>query len=459
MGGKSPRARVMGAMLAGVLAWPSLADVLTLKDGRTLNGRVVSDDGRTVVFEARVRGMRMTARYHRESVASLVREEIRGKTYYALPISGPIGKQKGVEGAFVTAAMFRSALAEVREAKPDYVVLVIDSPGGSLDEMQGIIEAINESPDLTFVAYVKKAISAAAIIAMRCPTVCMATGGTMGGAVPFRLGPDGTPQVIEEKFQSILRAEFRRAAELGGHSPLIAQAMMDADLELWMRQEKGKPVVSETSRPGAVCIKRKGQILTLTAAEATASGVSVGIAERVEDVAKPLGIGAWGAIDDKAWYEMINAAEAQQWHDQRERQRAGRVAAWVAATKAIRAEMEAISERLKHAEARHDAAVRDAQALIDARKEQLDALQKEWDAQRVSIAGTSTTNSALNATTRRRLADLDATYTARRNAIKERTDPEIDEGIRKAKAEEAEMRKLYDEWVKLRDKLPPRPAE
>jgi hypothetical protein len=279
--------------------------------------------------------------------------------------------------------------------------------------------------------------------------------------VPFKIGPDGTPQNIEEKFQSILRAEFRRAAELGGHPPLIAQAMMDADIELQLVERRGKPAVVE-AEPGATgnIFKHRGRILTLTANEARGCGISVGTAGTLEHAAPLLGLKGWRSIDDKAWFGMVNAADAENERDRQKQAAAARVAEWNAQAKGILSDLDRLAVSVNEAQGRRDAAVKAAQDLVAAQKLEVDELKAQWDAERVSIAGTSTTNnSALSASTKRRLADLDAQYAERSKAIKDRTDGEIQEAIKKAKAAEDEAKSLYQQWVQLRDKLPAKPKK
>ncbi len=446
------------AAAAAVLCTATFAeDTLKLKDGRTLTGRLVSDDGKTVVFETHHRGMRVKGNYPKSSVASISREDAAGPTYYALPIIGAIGRQNDKD-PYITADLFRTALAEVRRSKPDYVVLVIDSPGGGLDEMQKIIEVIGDNPDLRFVAYVKRAISAAAIIALRCPTVCMASGGTMGGAVPFKMGPDGTPQLIEEKFQSILRAEFRRAAEQGGHSPLIAQAMMDIDLELLVTSRDGKPLVIEpTNGVNATPIKRKGRILTLTADEAKSCGVSIGTAATIEEIAPLLGSESWSSADDKAWFQLLNAADAQQEHAVQQQEKASRMKAWATTVKGIQEEMDKLEEQFNAKLSQRDAATKQAQQLTKQINDDIAALKTQWEAERVSVAGSSTNNNALSAATRRRLADLDASYDTRQTEMVERAKPDIEAAKAKARTADDELKALHQQILSLREKVPPKP--
>ena len=83
----------------------------------------------------------------------------------------------------------------------------------------------------------------------------------------------------------------------------------------------------------------------------------------------------------------------------------------------------------------------------------------KWDAERVSIAGSGTSNASISASTRRRLQDLDGVYGAKQKALKERTDPDVQEAVKKVQGEEQTMQKLYEQWKALRDKLPAKPKQ
>jgi hypothetical protein len=52
----------------------------------------------------------------------------------------------------------------------------------------------------------------------------MSPHGTIGGAILYQIGPDGTPANIEEKFESLYRAQFLAAGMAdnldGAHKPL-----------------------------------------------------------------------------------------------------------------------------------------------------------------------------------------------------------------------------------------------
>ena len=305
------------ALVAIAVALPaamSQADSLVLQDGRKFEGKVVSEDGSTVVFVISSHGATLRTRFPRSQIKTITRETKEGPAYCKLPILGSIGDFG--DDQFVTAKSFRAALREARKVKPDYVVLVIDSGGGDVAEMEEIIAAIVEADDLHFVAYVEKALSAGAVIAMACPEIVMAPGGIIGAAVPYKVGPDGTPKNIEEKFQSAIRASFRRAANTGGHPSLLVRGMMETDLELTIVHRDGKPlVVDARSGSRGTPLKRRGEILTLTADEAVACGLARGIADSVYDIKTHFILAEWHETGQRAWHRITNAARAKRVRD------------------------------------------------------------------------------------------------------------------------------------------------
>src|SRR5690348_10194367 len=150
-----------------------------------------------------------------------------------------------------TAAVLKDALDKAREANPKYIVLMIDSPGGNVAEMSKMIEVLDEaSKDVAIIAYVEHAYSAAAVIAMSRPQVFMKPDAAIGAAVPFKITKDG-PADLEAKFRSPIEAEFRRAAAHAGHAELLVRGMVEMDLEIFLAQENGKPVL-RTTGPGKV---------------------------------------------------------------------------------------------------------------------------------------------------------------------------------------------------------------
>jgi len=323
-GGRSACLLLTVVVLAA--AATSAADRVVWKDGRTTRGRIVAEDPETVVMAVGSPGARVRMEIPRARIKAVIRSEVRAADtaapatapaaapkappaeagsakdvplYYPLPIAGEIGTE-------VKAETLALALKDVRAQAPDYVVLYIDSGGGSVQETRRILDVLAGAQDLKLVAYVRQALSAAAVIAMTCPDIYARPSAIMGGAVPYKVGPDGTPKTVEEKFQSVIRAQFRAAAEMGGHSSLLVEAMMDPDVELYLKEAEGKKTLAR-SGPGKL-IKAKGKILTLTPREAMTCGVVKGTAPNLASVHKAMGLPRWERCEGKGWALLAGQA-------------------------------------------------------------------------------------------------------------------------------------------------------
>ncbi len=279
----------------------AVADTLTLKDGRVLNGRVIMRDANSITFEFHVGKVTGTRVFPADEVAALtetpydqakeekanpVAPKYDGPTYMVIPVIGSIGK-----GLEVNLSIFDRSLARVRVEKPTVLILDIDSPGGEVDELFSILEAIGELEDIRLVAYVRKAGSAAAYLTMACPEIIMAPNGVIGAAVIFIQSPNRNPQNISAKFESFRRAQLRSVAQKAGHNPLFIEGMMRMDIQLSVIEVEGKPQVIEGL--GGMPLKKVNEILTLTAGEAVSSGLAIGVADSIEEANELLGIDKW----------------------------------------------------------------------------------------------------------------------------------------------------------------------
>jgi membrane-bound serine protease (ClpP class) len=121
------------------------------------------------------------------------------------------------------------------------VILQIDTFGGRVDAAVQIRDSLLRSPLRTIAFVDKRAISAGALISLAATTIAMADGGTIGAATPVMAGAPGAPaQPVAEKTVSYMRKEFRATAETRGRPPLLAEAMVDADVEIPEVIAKGK---------------------------------------------------------------------------------------------------------------------------------------------------------------------------------------------------------------------------
>jgi len=161
---------------------------------------------------------------------------------YVIPVEGVID--------LGLAPFIERVLTEATQTHAAAVVLDIDTFGGRVDAAVLIRDALLQARVRTVAFVNRRAISAGALICLAAETIAMAGGGTIGAATPVQIGlPGGPAQPVEEKTVSYMRKEFRATAESRKRPPLLAEAMVDADVEI----------------PGVI---DKGKLLTLTTDEA-----------------------------------------------------------------------------------------------------------------------------------------------------------------------------------------------
>jgi membrane-bound serine protease (ClpP class) len=152
---------------------------------------------------------------------------------YVAPIEGMID--------LGLAPFVERVLREATEAGAAAVILEINTFGGRVDAAVAIRDALLNAKIPTIAFINKRAISAGALIALATEKIIMGDGGTLGAATPVQMGQPGAPaQPVEEKTVSYVRKEFRATAEARKRPPLIAEAMVDADVEIPDLIEKGK---------------------------------------------------------------------------------------------------------------------------------------------------------------------------------------------------------------------------
>ncbi len=132
----------------------------------------------------------------------------------------------------------------LRDAERDRVAAVIfeiNTFGGRVDAAVLVRDALLSAPVPTVAWINRRAISAGALIALAAERMAIAEGGTIGAATPVMAGAPGAPAApVEEKTVSYVRKEFRATAESRKRPPLVAEAMVDADVEIAGLVEKGK---------------------------------------------------------------------------------------------------------------------------------------------------------------------------------------------------------------------------
>jgi len=180
-----------------------------------------------------------------------------GRTIVA-PLSGEID--------LGMAAFLRRVIADA--GPDDLLILDIDTFGGRVDAAVQVRDALLATKAKTAAFIDPRAISAGALISLATDTIVVTHGATIGAATPVQI-EGGKMQPVEAKVVSYFRKEMKATAEAKGRRGDLAEAMVDASVEI----------------PG---LDGKDTTLTLTTAEALKYGLAAFEASSLEDLCRHL---------------------------------------------------------------------------------------------------------------------------------------------------------------------------
>lgn len=174
------------------------------------------------------------------------------------------------------------------------IVLLIDSPGGLVIEGDKIHETMKDLKKRhRVVAWIKKAISAAAFTSLHCDEIYFMRVGALGAITMFA----GTKAIEGKELEAWLE-KVGEACEIGGRSPWIGHAMVtNAPLLSYDKDENGNVTWYNTLQ-GKHRLSDEKENLTLNADNALDSGFSDGTADTVEELAKCLQLKEWKEASD-----------------------------------------------------------------------------------------------------------------------------------------------------------------
>ena len=310
------------ATLICLISVTAHADILVRSNGELVDGKLISDNSSGLVFQPDGTDASAALKLARPDVARVVKTDEHGMLLsdgsapatrpavtwnvpteptappIAVPPAGPsccVIPLHGEVGGTILASILEKSLADALLRKPTVVVLDIDSPGGMVDEARQIIDVLHRyNKKLRIVALAGEDLSAAAIFTLSVREIYLKPSGTIGAATSFVPGKPDLSAKVEEKMQSAWCAEARSSAEEGRHEPLLAEAMIDNDMELHLETVDGKPVVKDG--PGERMLCRKGKILTLTSHEAVSCGLAAGDADDLNELATALHLDHWTEV-------------------------------------------------------------------------------------------------------------------------------------------------------------------
>ncbi len=228
----------------------------------------------------------------------------------AAPKGGAVVVRVDGELSLTTLAVVTRAIEEGKESGRDVLVIDLDTPGGRIDTMRTLANLIKdaESPELRTVTWVHdRATSAGVLVTLSTRRVFMAPRSTIGASTPVTMGPNGLEALTEEggvraKVMSDMRAQFKAWAEDHGRPGLLAEAMIDSEIDVLRVRIDGElryvsraewSDMREKGEPGELIgtFSPAGDLLSLTAMEAVATGFADGIAETLQDVLEKAGAG------------------------------------------------------------------------------------------------------------------------------------------------------------------------
>jgi membrane-bound serine protease (ClpP class) len=242
-------------------------------------------------------------------------QEAAGPRVFVVPVTGE------VEPAM--AAFIKRATRDAARVPGSLIVLELDTLGGRVDAALTIVDTmVNLAPHRT-IAFVKtKALSAGALIALSCNDLVMRPSTTIGDCAPITYSSEGV-QMMGEKFQSPLRAQFRSLARRNHYPPTLAAAMVSAGMEVYAVRINGEtryldsqeyddlPKAEKERVESKKTVVAKGELLTMDDSEAKALGFSRMTAGSVEEMLQGFGIrNAQITRLDQSWSELMSRAIA-----------------------------------------------------------------------------------------------------------------------------------------------------
>lgn len=208
-----------------------------------------------------------------------------------IPVRAPIAKPE----LYILRRGLKQAIAQ----NVDTIVLDMETPGGALDVTFEILKALEKFPGKTVTYVNREAISAGALIAAGTDEIYFAPGGVIGAAAPVLATGGEIDATMRSKIVSYLKARVRSISVGKGYRGEVISAMIDLDSEF---------------KIGEDVIKKKGELLSLTAQEAVKSYgdppqplLGAGIAENIESLLDQLhGVGNHTAVRMQVtWSETL----------------------------------------------------------------------------------------------------------------------------------------------------------
>lgn len=297
-----------GAIFALALAVaPAPADTVHLKDGRTLEGEITRETEQFLYLRMKIGELEHEQLIIKEEISRIERDapaapEAAPPAGRAAPSTStrsipdnavriafiPMGVQPGKDmvGPYMNAEALENSFEMLKdlEQPPQTVVLLFDSGGGALLEIEPLSTTIEEyKKDFHIVSWIKSAISAAAMTAWNTEQIYFMPKGHIGGATGYSMQSGGAKAMEGIGLEQVLFF-MEQVSQKNGYDPRVMRAMqveseLSADIDdqtgrvTWRGDLEGEYIVSEYDR-----------ILTLNSLDAVKFGIGKGIAETKDEL-------------------------------------------------------------------------------------------------------------------------------------------------------------------------------
>ncbi|MDR3625152.1 MAG: NfeD family protein [Chlamydiales bacterium] len=187
-------------------------------------------------------------------------------------VVGYIGINKKSEIDQSTWVYVRSSLELYKKIKPAFIILDLNTPGGELFSAEQISDALRDidiNYEIPVVAFIDNwAISAGALLAYSCRFIGVTKDASMGAAEPVIPSASGELTSASEKVNSAFRTDLANRARFFERNPLLAEAMVDKDVILVVREGVITKLEKEDQiLPSDEVINGKGKLLTMSSEE------------------------------------------------------------------------------------------------------------------------------------------------------------------------------------------------
>lgn len=266
-------------------------DLLILKSGKTVEGRILEETATTIRFEVRMGNIKAPTTYDRSEIleikrgiadeaapASATEEKSKVAANSTTPAAAPKKKDKDDEesrrtptgdenakkvylvelkgrwGMDVSETPLKRVMDDVEKVNPDVVVLKINSesaPGGRdqfdalfrTEDIAPVIERQIVEKNRRIVFWVEVAQGGAAFLPFISQEIYFTSEGWLGGIGnlgSFNIGD----HMVNEKQISLRLGHAEGMFIKGGYAPELVRAMARSDYWLYVRFEGGKPIYS-----------------------------------------------------------------------------------------------------------------------------------------------------------------------------------------------------------------------